>query len=114
MQTWNMTNSVPGAVGRTAAGLSAQLFIANSLIVEAPRAYAALEQPRAEKDTKKAKPSKKDATKPPFVPKWCWSHGKCAHSSNECTKPAAGHQEAATIDNKMGSTTPFANPRFQN
>jgi hypothetical protein len=46
---------------------------------------------------------------PPTKPKagtkrWCWTHGTMFHSSDHCKKPAPGHQKAATITNKMGST----------
>ena len=40
----------------------------------------------------------------PGIKRWCWTHGMMFHSSDRCKKPAAGHQKAATVSNKMGST----------
>ena len=38
--------------------------------------------------------------------KYCWTHGiKCGHSSKECNKKAAGHQDEATEEDKMGGRT---------
>ena len=46
-------------------------------------------------------------------PEWCWSHGKCYSTSIKCNEKAPGHMEAATQTNQMGSTLPFADPRWQ-
>ena len=45
------------------------------------------------------------ATKPPAprLPRqYCWSHGECAHSSNQCLKMLPGHRTDATAQNRMG------------
>jgi len=36
---------------------------------------------------------------------YCWSHGKCKHSSKTCTIRKEGHKEEATQTNKMGGST---------
>lgn len=51
-------------------------------------------------ELKKDKPSKS-----PFVPKYCWSHGSCGHSSKECTKKKEGHKDDATFKDKKGGRT---------
>jgi hypothetical protein len=33
---------------------------------------------------------------------YCWTHGACAHSSQACTYPAAGHVTTATASNPQG------------
>ena len=46
---------------------------------------------------------KKDKNKAQKAQKYCWTHGpQCSHSSAECLRRAAGHQDNATEDNKMG------------
>ena len=46
---------------------------------------------------------KKPKTSAPPSTHYCWTHGiRCAHTSKECTKRAAGHKEEATEENKMG------------
>mmetsp|Transcript_6930 Transcript_6930/g.10558 ORF Transcript_6930/g.10558 Transcript_6930/m.10558 type:complete len:357 (-) Transcript_6930:60-1130(-) len=42
---------------------------------------------------------------PPRRDKYCCTHGVCAHSSNKCRAPAAGHQTTATFQNKQGGST---------
>ena len=37
--------------------------------------------------------------------KYCYSHGACAHHSNECRAKTAGHQLTATFENKQGGST---------
>ena len=40
------------------------------------------------------------------ISKYCWSHGSCAHDSQNYPKPAPGHQITATFTSKMdGSCT---------
>ena len=43
--------------------------------------------------------------------KYCWTHGACAHTSNECTSHAEGHKVTATFDNKMGGSTAYCGNR---
>jgi len=38
---------------------------------------------------------------------YCWSHGACAHSSDQCKSKRPGHQDAATFTNKMGGSTAY-------
>ena len=45
------------------------------------------------------------STKPPFVAKYCWSHGSCGHTSKDCTKRKDGHNEEATFKDKKGGRT---------
>jgi hypothetical protein len=37
--------------------------------------------------------------------KYCWTHGKCAHTGNECNYRDAGHIAGATYNNKQGGNT---------
>jgi hypothetical protein len=39
--------------------------------------------------------------------KFCWTHGGCGHTFNECTRKALGHKKDATKDNKMGGSLAF-------
>ena len=53
-------------------------------------------------------PRPRKATSNPRLPtdsptEFCWTHGHGFHSSMKCRNPAAGHQNAATKSNKMGS-----------
>ena len=43
----------------------------------------------------------------PDTSKFCWTHGGCGHTSNECTRKAPGHQMDATKDNKKGGSLAF-------
>ena len=43
--------------------------------------------------------------RPPLPWDYCWSHGKCKHSSTVCTIRKAGHKEEATLANKLGGST---------
>jgi len=36
---------------------------------------------------------------------YCWSHGLCDHPSDKCPNKASGHQDKATLDNRMGGCT---------
>jgi hypothetical protein len=38
---------------------------------------------------------------PPSARLYCWSHGSCAHCSNDCERRAPGHQTMATFANMM-------------
>jgi hypothetical protein len=42
---------------------------------------------------------------PPWATKYCWTHGKCAHSSVTCNNKAPGHQPTSTMENKMSGST---------
>eukprot|EP00978_Attheya_sp_CCMP212_P021256 scaffold61947_cov63-Attheya_sp.AAC.2 len=35
---------------------------------------------------------------------YCWSHGKCKHSSKTCLIRKEGHKEEATQTNKLGGS----------
>ena len=37
--------------------------------------------------------------------KYCWTHGLCSHNGRECSNPAQGHQQDATLENRMGGNT---------
>ena len=39
--------------------------------------------------------------------KYCWSHGACAHTSNQCRNPKLGHKWDATFADKKGGCTHF-------
>ena len=84
------------------------LIIDAAMLDVSPRAYAAKAIP-APTPTKATTTPKQKVRKQ----EWCWSHGKCFHTSIKCTTRAPGHMEAATISNQMGSTIPFADPRWQ-
>jgi hypothetical protein len=34
--------------------------------------------------------------------KYCWTHGTCLHSSNECRSKASGHKDEASFKNQLG------------
>jgi hypothetical protein len=36
---------------------------------------------------------------------YCWSHGYCAHLGATCNNPRSGHQNAATLANRMGGSS---------
>ena len=38
---------------------------------------------------------------------YCWSHGACAHSGQNCNSKKEGHKDAATLANKMGGSTAY-------
>ena len=38
---------------------------------------------------------------------YCWTHGWCAHSGATCNSKADGHQDHATLENKMGGSTKY-------
>ena len=40
-----------------------------------------------------------------LVVRYCWSHGMCGHSSDQCKSKKPGHIDAATSSNKMGGST---------
>ena len=42
---------------------------------------------------------------PDYCTKYCWTHGRCTHTSNECLRKAPGHQDNATFDNKLDGST---------
>ena len=107
INTFAHTHPVIGAPGRTLAALCQQLAIDAAMLEAAPRAYAAKALPVPSPSL--AKPSKRQ----PRKQEWCWSHGKCFHTSKQCTTRAPGHMEAATQTNQLGSTLLFADPRWQ-
>ena len=37
--------------------------------------------------------------------RYCWTHGACGHTGEECRTRADGHQAAATFRNRMGGST---------
>ena len=37
--------------------------------------------------------------------KCCWTHGLQGHSGRECQTPMQGHQQEATLENRMGGNT---------
>ena len=43
--------------------------------------------------------------------KYCWTHGACAHGSNECKSPTDGHKSEATFENKMGGSSAYCGQR---
>ena len=38
---------------------------------------------------------------------YCWTHGACGHSSNTCRAKANGHQDTATLENRMGGSNAY-------
>ena len=51
-------------------------------------------------EDKKQKPSK--LQKKPR--QYCWTHGWCAHNGTQCQSKAVGHQDTATLTNRMGGS----------
>jgi hypothetical protein len=43
--------------------------------------------------------------RPRMPPKYCWSHGNCAHSGAECGSKCTGHIDGATYANMQGGST---------
>ena len=39
--------------------------------------------------------------------KYCWTHGACDHTGEECNNRAPGHKASATKENKMGGSKAF-------
>jgi hypothetical protein len=39
--------------------------------------------------------------------RYCWTHGRRSHPSANCRSPADGHQNAATLANRMGGTNRY-------
>ena len=107
LNAFDHAHPVVGAPERTLLALTRELTIDAEKLETAPRAYAAKAIP-SPSSTKPTGPKPKTRQQ-----QWCWSHGKCFHTSTKCTKRAPGHMEAATISNQMGSTIPFADPRWQ-
>ena len=49
-----------------------------------------------------------DCTRKRWVKKhYCWTHGLTNHTSDKCFFKAEGHQDAATMDNKMGGSKAY-------
>ena len=42
-----------------------------------------------------------------IINKYCWTHGACGHSSNQCYHRKTGHKPTATFKNKLGGSTAF-------
>ena len=38
---------------------------------------------------------------------YCWTHGACGHTSVQCMAKASGHQDTATMENRMGGSNAF-------
>ena len=110
---FHLSNPTPGSAGRTLAAFINQMVIANSLITEPPRAYAALavNSPSITATAGAALlPPKPKVEKPPTL--WCWTHGIGYHTSQNCRLPEPGHQVTATKANQMGSTMPKKNKKW--
>jgi hypothetical protein len=41
----------------------------------------------------------------PDTSKYCWTHGACAHTGKQCRTKAAGHEDTATLLEKMDGST---------
>ena len=41
----------------------------------------------------------------PLTPKYCWTHGNCAHGIEECTYPDDGHSKDASFTHMIGVST---------
>ena len=39
--------------------------------------------------------------------KYCHTHGGCNHNSADCTRKALGHEDAATMENRLGGLNAF-------
>ena len=60
-------------------------------------------------DTNKQSALKKPLQKKPR--QYCWTHGWCAHNGTQCQARAAGHQESATLTNKLGGSEKNCSPK---
>ena len=45
-----------------------------------------------------------------FTNKYCWTHGACGHTSQDCSVRATGNQEAATLEQRLGGSNAFFSP----
>ena len=43
------------------------------------------------------------------ISNYCWSHGACAHTSQQCRSKKPGHRNEATFTNKLGGSTAYYN-----
>ncbi len=43
---------------------------------------------------------------------YCWTHGKCFHSSKDCSKAKTGHKRDAKDKRRMGGSDAKANPKL--
>jgi hypothetical protein len=50
--------------------------------------------------TKRAEPDKQRRS-----PRYCWTHGLCAHTGTECRTPGPGHVPTATLSDTQGGST---------
>ena len=48
--------------------------------------------------------SNRSSRRNPNLTKYCWTHGLCSHSSNECRTKADGHKNNATLQNRLGGS----------
>jgi hypothetical protein len=46
-----------------------------------------------------------DRGRPRLPPKYCWTHGNCAHSGTACESKMVGHIDSATYANMQGGST---------
>ena len=44
------------------------------------------------------------------MPKYCWTHGGCSHTSQECNTRAEGHFRDKTFNNRQGGSNAFCPP----
>ena len=54
-------------------------------------------------NSKKGK-RKTDKNKPSKDRLYCWTHGSCAHKSEDCNHPSEGHKKEANFSNMMGGS----------
>ena len=45
-----------------------------------------------------------------IIDQYCYTHGGCNHISRDSPKKAAGHNDAATIQNRLGGSNAFCQP----
>ena len=48
--------------------------------------------------------------KPKKKRQYCWTHGLCYHQGTQCREKATGHQDAATLQNRMGGSARNTGP----
>ena len=70
----------------------------NKLVSDLTERVEALQKELVAEKRKSRSGGKRSARKEGY----CWTHGRCGHSSSECFTKAEGHQNDATLENKKG------------
>lgn len=78
-----------------------QMMLAMQQTATTPPA-GATRQPHPSTGPRQGQPSR---PLPAWATKYCHTHGRCSHLGTACNNKAPGHQDAATMEHKMGGST---------